>query len=390
MRSLGDFPVADQAVSRRDFLAAGAVAAGAATLALPQLYADSAVRYRPLNSIVLFVVGGPSHLETWDPKPGAPESIRGPFRPIATNVSGIAISENFPLLAQRMNRCALVRSVYHKAPAIHETGQQLLQTGQLARPGIEFPHHGAVLAQLDARSSERPANVLLPGPIANTGVSVSHGQGGGFLGTPAAPFTPTVAAQRAELGHESARLRDRYGRHRFGQNCLLARRQIEQGTRCVTVNMFDTVFNEITWDCHADGGSLATTFDDYRTTLCPMFDQAYTALLDDLTDRGMLRDTLVVAMGEFGRTPIINPRGGRDHWPHVWSVLFAGGPVVGGQVIGSSDKHGTEPRDRPIQAAQIAATIYQALGVDTHVRLTGPQGESLPLVEVDPVWEVVG
>ncbi len=142
--------------------------------------------------------------------------------------------------------------------------------------------------------------------------------------------------------------------------------------------MFDTVFNEITWDCHADGGALGTTLDDYRATLCPIFDQAYSALLDDLDARGLLESTLVVAMGEFGRTPRLNPRGGRDHWPGVWSILFAGGGVHGGQVVGSSDHLGAEPRDRPVTPAEVAATIYHLLGIDSRTLLS----EATPIAEL--------
>src|SRR5207244_2434904 len=172
-------------------------------------------------------------------------------------------------------------------------------------------------------------------------------------------------ARRAfDLAAEQDAMRDRYGRNTFGQSCLLARRLVEHGVRLVTVNMFDTVFNAITWDCHADGGSLAVTLDDYKETLCPMFDVAYTALLDDLRQRGLLENTLVVAMGEFGRTPELNARGGRDHWPGVWSVLFAGGGVRGGQVVGASDRTGSEPRDRPVTPAEIAATVYKGMGID--------------------------
>ena len=158
--------------------------------------------------------------------------------------------------------------------------------------------------------------------------------------------------------------------------------------RFVTVNMFDTVFNEITWDCHADGGSLAVTLHDYRTTLCPMFDRAYTALLEDLRQRGLLDTTLVVAMGEFGRTPQLNARGGRDHWPGVWSVLFAGGRVRGGQVVGASDRHGAEPRDRPVSPAEIAATVYKGVGVDLGTRLPAPENRQLALTEAKPIEEL--
>ena len=184
-------------------------------------------------------------------------------------------------------------------------------------------------------------------------------------------------------------MRARYGRNTFGQSCLLARRLIEGGVRLATVNMFDTVFNEVTWDCHADGGSLASNLNDYRDTLCPMFDRAYTALLEDLKQRGLLDTTLVVAMGEFGRTPQLNPRGGRDHWPGVWSVLFAGAGVRGGQVIGSSDAHGAEPKDRPVTPAEIAATVYRGLGIEpTTSACRAPRAGPLPLVDATPIEEL--
>jgi uncharacterized protein (DUF1501 family) len=163
---------------------------------------------------------------------------------------------------------------------------------------------------------------------------------------------------------------------------------VERGVRLATVNMFDTVFNQLTWDCHADGGSLRTRLDDYKETLCPMFDMAYTALVADLEQRGLLETTLVVAMGEFGRTPQLNPRGGRDHWPGVWSILFAGGGVRGGQVVGSSDATGSEPRDRPITPGNVAASVYRALGVDRHALVPGPNGEAVPVVEADAVDEL--
>jgi hypothetical protein len=321
-----------------------------------------------------------------------------------------------------------------------------MQTGFLARGDEEYPHYGAVLAHLwGPRAAGLPTSVVLPGPIGNTGVSIGHGQSAGYLGPRHEPFrlaatgrdtiasltvdparpsdrTALVAAvdlaQRAfdtsakvrpadahdeyatlfspeakrafNLHAEPDDLRARYGGNTFGQSCLLARRLVEGGVRLVTVNMFDTVFNEVTWDCHADGGSLAVTLDDYRRTLCPMFDRAYTALLDDLAGRGLLDNTLVVAMGEFGRTPVMNPRGGRDHWPNVWSVLFAGGPVKGGQVIGASDKHGMEPADRPVHASEVAASIYYALGIDLKTRLPGADNRPMPLVNAGPVMELFG
>jgi hypothetical protein len=191
-----------------------------------------------------------------------------------------------------------------------------------------------------------------------------------------------------DIGGEPDTLRNRYGMNTFGQSCLLARRLIEHGVRLVTVNMFDTVFNEVTWDCHADGGSLSTRLDDYKETLCPIFDTAYSALLQDLSQRGMLQDTLVLAMGEFGRSPQLNPRGGRDHWPGVWSILFAGGGIRGGQVVGSSDATASEPRDRPTTPQQVAATVYHALGIPRGTTIPGPGDVPLPLVQADPIVEL--
>jgi uncharacterized protein (DUF1501 family) len=354
-------------------------------------------------------------------------------------------------MARMADRYAIVRSVHHDAAPVHETGHQLMQTGHLCHDGLEYPHFGAVLSHLRGpRRSGVPPFVIVPGPIGNTGVSVSHGQSAGCLGarheavfasdprvTPRLPFTqiagvdPTRLHSRHELlnaidnaqrgydatglgtsGDASAQaysrlfapstrrafdvaaeadsLRERYGRNTFGQSCLLARRLVEHGVRLVTVNMFDTVYNRVTWDCHADGGALGSTLQDYRDTLCPMFDRAYTALLEDLHQRGMLESTLVVAMGEFGRTPRLNPRGGRDHWPGVWSILLAGGGVRAGQVIGASDRVGAEPRERSVRPAQVAATIYRALGIDVRTtQLPVPDGRSVPLADGAPIRELL-
>lgn len=377
--------LASAQLSRRQFLQAGAATLGSAALATTA-QARTGLRSRH-NVIVLFLTGGPSHLETFDPKPDAPEEIRGPFRGIRTRVPGLLFSEHLPRLAERADRFAVVRSVFHRLSAIHETGQQLLQTGRVCRPGVEYPSAAAILARWENLSPNAPRTALLPGPLGNTGVMVSHGQGAGFLGPTCEPWSPSSGQCRTLLRKEPAGLRERYGKHRFGQLCLMARRMIEDGFRMVTVNMFDTVFNEITWDCHADGGSLASDFDDYKNVLCPMLDQALSALLDDLDSRGLLQSTLVVAMGEFGRTPIINPRGGRDHWPEVWSILMAGGPVPAGAVVGSSDKHGCEPRDVPVPAASVAATILHALGVEPDMLLTEPNGSVIPAVTADSIWQ---
>ena len=426
-------------LTRRDFLRAGGLAMGLSLTELARLQRlGAAPNGGEKACIQLFLVGGPSQLDTWDPKPDAPADIRGPFRPIRTNVSGIGIGEHFPRMARLADRFAILRSVHHQEAPIHETGQQLLQTGYLSTSEGERPHFGAVLSKL------RPANgappwVMLPSRITNTGVSVSHGQGAGFLGrdhealvvnhpgldparlahrqalveavdaaqqcldecSPHAEreephaeredytqlFHPRIK-QALDLGAEPTALRDRYGWNTFGQSCLLARRLVESGVRLVTINMFDTVFNRITWDCHANGGDLNTSLADYAETLCPMLDAAYSTLLTDLEARGLLASTLVMAAGEFGRTPQVNARGGREHWPGVWSMLMAGGGVRGGQVIGASDAHAAEPRDRPIQPAEVVATVYHALGIDLATRLPTADGRLVPLIDAQPILEL--
>ena len=373
-------------LTRRDFLRAGALSVGG--LSLAELGAVKAAdKSKGVNCILLFLVGGPSQLDTWDLKPDAPDNVRGPFRPIKTNAPGVEICEHFPLMAQMADRYAILRSVHHTAAPIHETGQQLMQTGYLFKGGFEYPHYGSVISHLHGRAADAPPPfVVLPAPIRHTGVSVSHGQTAGYLGARHDPFIP--GGQWLDTKAETEGLRSRYGRNAFGRSCLLARRLVEHGVRFVAVNMFDTVFNEITWDCHADGGSLSARIDDYKETLCPVFDRAYTALLEDLKQRGMLDTTLVLAMGEFGRTPRLNPRGGRDHWTGCWSVLFAGAGVRGGQVVGASDKIGAAPKDRPVTPAEVAATVYQGLGVDLGARLPGPGNRLMPIAEAAPIAEV--
>lgn len=385
----GDRGTRCDGLTRRSFLRMGALSAGAVGLSLADLahLPAAAPPARDRHCILLMLVGGPSHLDTWDPKPDAPAEVRGPFRPIRTNVPGLHLSELFPRMARRADRYAVVRSLHHQEAPIHEAGLQLLQTGRLSAHGEEQPHCGAVASHLlGRRRVGTPAFVALPGPIESTGVQIGHGQTAGWLGAEHQPYFLTPSLADGML--ESDAPESRYGDSAFGRSCLLARQLVEHGVRCVTVNMFETVFNHVTWDCHADGGALATTLDDYRDTLCPAFDQAYTALLDDLEERGLLESTLVVATGEFGRTPRLNPRGGRDHWPGCWSALFAGGGVRGGQVLGASDALGAEPRERPVPAAAVAATIYRALGIDPATRLPGTDGRTAPLVEAAPIEEL--
>ena len=192
-------------------------------------------------------------------------------------------------------------------------------------------------------------------------------------------MTSPQAREAFDLSKEPTAVRERYGMNRFGQCCLLARRLIEAGVRFVTVNTFLTVFNEITWDIH--GSKPFTSIEGMKDIVAPMYDQAYSALLEDLSQRGMLDNTLVCNLAEFGRTPRVNPAGGRDHWPQCWTVYFAGGGVKGGRVVGRSDAIGGVPAERPVDPAEIVATIYHSLGLDLETKLPGPQGRPFPLVD---------
>jgi len=440
---------------RRDFLHAGSLSC--LGLGLNQLFGLKALgavdnSKSDKNCIMLMLVGGPSQLDTWDMKPNAPAEIRGPYKPIKTNVSGIEISENFPLMAKHADKYALIRSVYHTAAAVHDTGHQMMQTGRLFQGGIEYPHIGCVLSKLKGPKGDVPAHVLMPHPIGNTGGNMPHGQSAGFLGKTFDPFVlnadpsdpnfrvpdmlppdylsalrvdrrrnwremidhtvskfetsqdarlldatfhqayTLMSSQKAreafELAKEPEEVRQRYGLNRFGQSCLLARRLVEAGVRFVTINMFETVFDEITWDIH--GSKPFSPISCYRDLVGPMFDHGFSSLLQDLQDRRLLDSTMIVGMGEFGRTPKVNPAGGRDHWPQCWTILMAGGGIKGGQAVGASDDIGAAPKDRPTTPAQVAATVYQALGVPLELELPGAQSRPIPLVErgVEPVKEL--
>jgi Protein of unknown function (DUF1501) len=441
-------------LTRRDFLHAGSLSLlGLGLPAFQALEARGAVaKDSDVNCIMLFLVGGPSQLDTWDMKPEAPVEIRGPFEPIATKVPGVQVSEVFPRLATLMDRVSLVRTVYHQATAVHDTGHQMMQTGRLFTGGIEHPHVGCVLAKLKGARNDAPPHVLVPRPIGNTGGNLPHGQTAGYLGKTYDPFvlnadpndadfkvpnllppdyvtavresrrrslraaidgsvkafeasadarlldanfeqayklmSSQTAREAFDLKAEPDSIRDRYGRTRFGQSCLLARRLIERGVRFVTVNMFETVFNEITWDIH--GSAPFSPIECYKNEVGPNFDNAYSSLLEDLAERGMLDNTMVLAFGEFGRTPKINPAGGRDHHPSCWTTLFAGGPLRGGRVVGASDEIGYNPKDRPVSTAEIAATIFHGLGISLDTELPGPQSRPLRIVDhgVDPILEL--
>lgn len=442
--------------SRRSFLQLGTT--GMATLSLPTLFklealgavknTDAKIR----NCITIFLVGSPGQLDTWDMKPDAPAEVRGKFKPVQTNVNGIQICEHFPMMSKMMDKVALIRSLHHRTGATHENGQRWMMTGHDFNADSVKPHLGSVISKVYGQKSELPSNIVLPGPIGNTGAGPLHGQTSGYLGSAHEPFflnsdpankdfkvgdlevaqgqgnnrldarkqlltqldeiqrrtesrstqmhdsaydrafrllTSPKAKQAFDLNQENEKQRDRYGRNTFGQSCLMARRMVENGVRFVTVNHFDTVFNLSCWDMHADGGGLNNTYLDYERLLCPQFDMAYTALLEDLQQRGLLEETVVAVLSEFGRTPRINPKGGRDHYPNAWTNFLAGGNIRGGQVIGSTDKIGSRPNDFPVEPPQILASIYHAMGINLNTTMMpGPGDRPVRLVEAEPIRQL--
>ncbi|AGA31182.1 phosphoglycerol transferase family protein, alkaline phosphatase superfamily [Singulisphaera acidiphila DSM 18658] len=430
--------------SRRAFLRVGTLGALGLTLgdylALRALGGDGAPPARAV--IMLWLWGGPSHLDTFDMKPDAPVEYRGPFDSIATTVPGLRICELLPGLARRADRFALLRGMHHESND-HGIAGTIALTGTIAGAvglgGAENnqamrPSTGAIVGRLrQGKPGSLPPYIILGNPL-HQGLKRVVGEGGGSLGSTYDPFrleyepgvglklpdvtlpdgvsaarlgarwdllqgldqparngdaAVTVPPERLKRHYELARnliasgqslaaldaareprrLREAYGAHRFGQSCLIARRLVESGIPFVQVN----------WSTHVEGPEDAgdggwDMHDRYFQIMQDrhgwMFDRALSALLDDLHDRGLLDTTLVVAVGEFGRTPKINDRAGRDHWNNCYSALVAGGGVQGGRVIGASDRRGEHPRDRPVTPADLGTTILARLGIDT-TALTG-------------------
>jgi len=433
-------------LTRRDFMQVGTL--GAIGLSLPQYLA--AAERRAISKqdddracIMIFNLGAPSQLDTFDMKPDAPSEIRGPFNPISTASDAFQISEIFPGHAKVADKFSLVRSCYHTGAAVHDAGWQMMQTGRQFAGGVETPHVGAVVSYRRGRKTDLPAFVVLPETMGRGGGNLPNGQAGGFLGKAHDPFAlmadpsqpnfkvpdllppPEIGEARLErrrrmrevvdstlknfeatenarlldgnfqaayrlmtspeareafdLSKEPTKVRERYGMTRFGQCCLLARRLIEGGVRFVTINTFLTVFDEITWDIH--GSKPFTSIEGMKNIVAPLYDNAYSALIEDLDQRGMLDKTLVCNLAEFGRTPRVNPAAGRDHWPQCFTTYFAGGGVKGGQVVGRSDPIGGVPAERPVDPGNIAATIFRSLGLDIESHLPGPAGRPFPLVD---------
>ena len=397
-------------LSRREALQVGGLSLLGLGLAdVLRAAGSGAATSKEISCIFLWLDGGPSHLETFDPKPNTPDTVRGPYGAVRSNVTGIHVSELLPRLAERMDRCALVRSMNHKIDA-HAPVPML--TGF---PGVTTSY-GAVVTKFKGPVNDMPPYVHLGSKL---------GVGGGVLGSVCDPvevrdpsgkqvelpqfnvradvgadrllqrkellasvdrlrqelhdnraveqqdaflrravdmLTSTRVREAFDLAREKDDVRERYGANFFGQSCLLARRLVQAGTRFVQIKWYDgPAFDG--WDVHgADLAGMARM----EQHLCPRFDQGLSALLDDLHQTGLLKTTLVVATGEFGRTPKLNKYGARDHWPYCFSVLFAGAGVPGGTVVGASDREGGYPSDRPCGPADLAATIYRLVGIDTN------------------------
>ena len=419
--------------SRRDFLRIGALAP--LGLSLPRLLAADAPgkSSRAKSVILVYLGGGISHHDSFDMKPDAVEQIRGKYKRIPTSVPGLNICELLPKTAQIMNKVTLVRSGTHENDH-HETATNWVMSGKFGSAFGDHPAMGAIVAHETGFSGMVPPYVAVPKNPSFTwelGKSVWLGgrcesfkagnpQEANYrvrdLSSPAG-VTPQMLERRKSLlaavdqladkvkgndqiatydefsrkaaemvlspqaqaafgiDKEDAKLRDEYGRTEFGQSALLARRLVENGVRFVTVNYGG-------WDHHAD------IFKSLDKKL-PEFDQGYSALIRDLDQRGLLKDTLVLTMGEFGRTPKVNDKAGRDHWGRAGSMLWAGAGIAQGKIIGATDKNGAFVTDRPVRPADVAWTVYDALGIDPAKELLTPEGRPVSiLAEGAPVTEL--
>ena len=441
--------------NRREFLRAGVLGAGAAWgLSLPQLLRaaepGSADR-RDTSVIILWMRGGPSHIDMWDMKPQAPAEYRGEFEPVSTKVPGIQLCEHLPKTAACLDRWSIIRSMHHRKEdglADHSSGDQICFTGYPSGrdpSGNVSPSVGSIVKrQLQTLNTSLPAYVMVPRMVPGTDSA--------YLGAAYRPFetlsdpasdakfevpnlrspegvsverlgsrkalrmevdrlrrqldnsgvmsamdefdrqawemvTGDRARKAFDFASEPASVRERYGifpgyrstrvfaggdAPNWGQRVLLARRLVEAGVRLVTVDCR-------WWDTHEDN------FWSLKNEFLPRWDLAYSALIEDLSERGLLDRTLVVAWGEMGRTPLINTRagndkGGRDHWPNAMSVAIAGGGVQGGRVVGSTDSKGTVPKDNPKVPQDVLATIYRHLGVDTNQSYLDNSGRPLQVL----------
>ena len=436
--------------TRRELIRFGGLAMlGLSAGGRPATAAADATFGRAKSLLFISLFGGPSHQDIWDLKPDAPAEVRGEFRPIRTNVSGIEVCEHVPLLAAVADRYALVRSVTHEDNG-HGSAMYASFTGwphplpntNPIPDSADFPAYGAVVGAVRPQGGPVPPFVCVGGAQIVCGNQIP-GQRAGFLGPGREPFViqqdpngadfrvpelslardiPTLRLDRRrtllraveagarltergddaraasemhskafellaservraalDLGAEPEKMRGRYQRNTFGQSLLLGRRLIEAGVPCVTVNWS----RGGSWDTH--GGN----FTALKNTLLPPFDRCLSALLEDLSQRGLLDQTLVVATGEFGRTPKINPQAGRDHWAGVYTAVLAGGGVRGGRVHGASDAHAAYPASDAVGPWDIAATIYHCLGISPETEVRDRIDRPLRICRGEPIRSIL-
>ncbi|MCY2962859.1 MAG: DUF1501 domain-containing protein [Planctomycetota bacterium] len=426
-----------EGVDRRSFLQIGSL--GGLGLTLPLLLkhqANAAEKgsAKEINCIFVWTLGGTSHHDTFDPKPEAPVSVKGPFGVIDTTVPGVKFTEICPKMAQELNRFSLLRS-WNPKNGSHGFADQYCMSGRLPNPSLAYPCVGSVISQQQGFKSALPPFIQLGAYVDRT----FNGGTSGVLGLEHMPFeihsdandpkfsvrdiTPPLnmeskrvdrrkqmlasidALQRKadlqpkafdavdehykaalnmitapetkrafDLASEDAKLRDSYGRNRFGQRMLLARRLVQSGVRFVTVS-------DPSWDNHQD------CFNALKTGLMPAVDQGLPALLADLEQQGMLDTTLVVWMTDFGRTPKINSASGRDHWATAGFVVMAGAGIPGGTVIGATDDQGSAPSQNEYTTEQVVATIYHKLGLPLDLVVQASDGRPIRLIEAEPVRE---
>lgn len=433
-------------ISRRRWLESVMAGSSMAWPTAASLLAADLSAGKARHCIYVYLCGGPSQIDLWDPKPDAPEGIRGVFRPIETNVPGIRFTELIPNVARHADKLAVIRSMTHTSPDHNVGSSHTLEGRRPIRPDdvyaapADHPGLGAILHRTKGDTGILPPWVILPRKFTTSSPPIK-GQSGGFLGSKFDPFAldepkrdslapkdlrfeafdlPTnVTADRFgqrnrlrqsvgfaggqssrwnsleetatemlaggktanafDLTREDPKLRDRYGRNEYGQSLLLARRLVESGVRFV--NVFWTYFDEKgcqfnLWDNHGVAtdicgvGGVRKGVDMLTHRYCtPSFDQAFPALLEDLQNRGLLDETLVVVAGEFGRTPKINDFSGRDHWPNCYTQLMAGGGVRGGQIYGASDRIGGYVKDMPVTPEDFHATVLHAFGIDSETMI---------------------
>lgn len=442
-------------VNRRGFLKAGLL--GSSGLSLSGLLRHEALAAGSATSskrnpsvIILWMRGGPSHIDMWDPKPNAPVEYRGEFGVQPTKVPGILLSDMMPMCGKVMDKWSIIRSLHH-LDAGHSSGDQICFTGYPAGPNADenvMPSCGSIVSkQLGHLTPHLPAYVMIPRLLPGAGAS--------YLGVAHKPFetnadpanpgpfripnftppegvsleqlgdrrqllqsfdqlrrdvdasgqmdaldrfgqqawtilTSSAARDAFDLDKEPAPIRERYGfmppfdpkaadrcgAPAWSQRILLARRLVEAGVRLVTVDLR-------WWDTHVKG------FESLRLGFLPRFDRAYSALIEDLDQRGLLESTLVIAWGEFGRTPRVNGNAGRDHYPNVFSAALAGGPIKGGRVVGESDEKGAFPKANPKKPQDVLATLYQHLGIDTQHEFIHPSGRPLRILpDGSPIEEL--